>query len=145
MTEKPDIQLLLQKVDLEAAGREIARHLVDWLARPENLKLIEAIQGLTGKQRKEPAEPEKDGRRRKGPRICSEPGCDGKVSSKGLCAKHYQRKRYKERGPRPGAVRGIRDCMISGCDRKVHARGMCGAHFMEWVRAKRSQLKGKGG
>ena len=71
-----DIQLLLQKIDLEAAGREIARPLMEWLTNPALLKVLHAIQGTTKQPESvrtshKPLAQKKAAMSRSGQRVCA--------------------------------------------------------------------------
>ena len=51
---------------------------------------------------------------------CSVGGCAGKVTSVGLCARHYHKKWYAERR---------KPCSVDGCKRKLMRDGLCSMHL----------------
>ena len=62
---------------------------------------------------------------------CAEEGCDSAVFSRGLCQKHYWRKR------RHGGLERVRNPLAdkcsdpSGCDKRPVAKGLCGLHYQQ--------------
>lgn len=62
---------------------------------------------------------------------CKVNGCNGVLSGRGMCSKHYQR--WMKYGTTEPAQRtAASTCSVEGCDRPVRSRGMCGAHYRRW-------------
>jgi len=60
-------------------------------------------------------------------RVCSVDGCGGKLKGLGLCSKHYQEKKRRERGVDVWHPRGT--CKHDGCVHPAHALGLCSNHY----------------
>lgn len=124
----------------EEIGKQVTRAVVEVLAQPETRR---ALASALGTELHGAAAKKKDAGGCDKP-TCSEPGCGRPARARGLCSKHYQRLRYREKrsnaaGPDgDGALkRGMGVCEVEGCDQQVYARKMCSKHFMEWVRSRR--------
>lgn len=57
--------------------------------------------------------------------MCSKQGCERRVVSRGMCAKHYNRWHRANREPQPS-------CKIDGCERERWARGYCAVCYQRW-------------
>lgn len=70
----------------------------------------------------------------KNERVCSVPGCGQPHHARGLCQKHYDEMRKKDRRARrlgsgtTGRER-VRVCSVPECNRPHHARGYCKLHY----------------
>lgn len=69
-------------------------------------------------------------------RICSVPDCNTRIYAKGLCSKHYNRKRLRGTTDDP-PKKGWGPCKVEGCDRPSIARHMCTLHYGRWKRSGR--------
>lgn len=67
-------------------------------------------------------------------RICEIDGCFNRHEAKGLCQKHYVRKR-KHGNPHGGRRRGVPQralCSVARCPKEARARGVCFTHYKQW-------------
>jgi hypothetical protein len=64
-------------------------------------------------------------------RICTEPGCDKPLKSRGWCSMHYERWRSAEHS---GHVKPRLPCSVDGCDDPVKAHGWCNMHYRRWLK-----------
>ena len=65
-------------------------------------------------------------------KFCSVEGCDSGVKCFGLCNKHDQERRRRERGAPVRLKRGI--CKVEGCSRIQHAYSFCSNHYQIYRR-----------
>ena len=56
-------------------------------------------------------------------KVCSVPGCGGKIASRGMCNKHYQQQLRKEGAP-------SKICKVPGCGQSVRKQGLCRRHLL---------------
>lgn len=70
---------------------------------------------------------------KRGPKTCTMPDCDAKVSARGLCNKHY--KRWKAHGD-PSTFLPVRHegCAVDGCTGEHKNSGYCAKHYKRWRR-----------
>jgi len=70
-------------------------------------------------------------------RTCSINGCDGPVSGRGWCSKHYQR--WQSNGDPLVNRRPLQEptCVAVGCDRRSFQRSRCLRHYRDWQRGQR--------
>ncbi|WP_329376175.1 HNH endonuclease signature motif containing protein [Streptomyces sp. NBC_01483] len=70
---------------------------------------------------------------KRGPKTCTMPNCDAKVSARGLCNKHY--KRWKAHGD-PNTFLPVRHkgCAADGCTGEHKNSGYCAKHYKRWRR-----------
>jgi hypothetical protein len=61
---------------------------------------------------------------------CAVEDCDGKVSARGWCKKHYNR--WLRHGDPMG--RRPKVCAVDSCDEQAKVRGWCANHYGRWVR-----------
>lgn len=139
---------------VEEIGKQVARAVVEVLGTPETRQaLAHALQAAAkdelpdnGKGNSQDAADATSSRAGQSKPVCREPGCNRPARARGLCSKHYQRLRYREKRAagngksEPGSGvprRGVGLCEAEGCDQPVYARNMCSKHFMEWVRSRR--------
>lgn len=82
-------------------------------------------------------------------RTCMIDGCDGSVTARGWCRKHYNRW-YKhgdplhvtQWAPRPQNIARTIGCSVEGCERKHHAKGLCRNHHAQaWYRHNTDRAK----
>lgn len=63
---------------------------------------------------------------------CSVDGCNGKVSCRGMCNRHYQRW-YRAGGSELAAIQKAKNaaaiCMVGGCAEHAGSSGMCRRHY----------------
>jgi len=75
-------------------------------------------------------------------RVCSVPGCNRPHHARGLCQKHYDEFRKKDRRARRLARAGggnrVRVCSVPGCNRPHHARGYCKLHYARFTKTGRA-------
>lgn len=74
--------------------------------------------------------------------ICTVDHCEKYIHTKGLCSKHYFRKRdhgsptYKKIVPakikRTSRIKVKRLCSVNNCTGRVYARGYCPKHYARW-------------
>lgn len=60
-------------------------------------------------------------------RFCSAEECERPIKGRGLCSKHLQEVRRRERGIEKWHPRGT--CKVDGCSHPQHARGFCSNHY----------------
>ena len=65
-------------------------------------------------------------------RVCKVEGCDGKVSAKGYCQKHYMQ--YRKYGEALAPVKEDKLCGIEGCTNKYCCKGYCNRHYQQYKR-----------
>jgi len=58
---------------------------------------------------------------------CSVEGCDKAAKGKGLCPKHYERKKRLGTTKLPPKVKKV--CSVDGCSRPVRSNGLCNMHY----------------
>lgn len=63
--------------------------------------------------------------------LCSEPGCSGRATGRGLCNPCYQRHRRRGTLPPPREHTELR-CSMERCDKPHEARGLCAMHYQRW-------------
>lgn|SRR6185369_250795 len=63
--------------------------------------------------------------------LCSELGCGGRATGRGLCNPCYQRHRRHGTLP-PPVEREPRSCSVDGCGGAHEARGFCTMHYQRW-------------
>lgn len=74
-------------------------------------------------------------------RVCNVSGCNEPHHARGLCQKHYDELRKKDRKARrlgkgsPNRDKG-RTCSVSGCNRPHHAKGYCKLHYARLAKPK---------
>ena len=59
--------------------------------------------------------------------FCSVEGCNRRIKGKGLCSKHYQELKRREKGVAPWHPKGL--CVYDGCSKPQHANGLCSNHY----------------
>lgn len=64
-------------------------------------------------------------------KYCQTADCIGVPAAKGLCRKHYDRKRYEGLDKEPGAGQTKDTCQRDGCEREVYCRRICRAHYQQ--------------
>lgn len=67
-------------------------------------------------------------------RLCSVPGCNGKVDARGWCKTHYSRWRLSGSTRPDEPVRRRRECAVEGCTNLSSSRGWCIKHYVRWKR-----------
>jgi hypothetical protein len=72
-------------------------------------------------------------------KLCTKEGCEDQSISRGLCPKHYQALRRREKDPLVGTRQRGRapldkSCAIAGCDSESYARGLCVTHYRRALR-----------
>lgn len=65
-------------------------------------------------------------------RTCSIDGCEGAVSARGWCGRHYQIWRKHEDPLWVPIRQKDKVCAVSGCARSAWARGWCSQHYQAW-------------
>lgn len=70
---------------------------------------------------------------KRGPKTCTMPDCDTKVSARGLCNRHYSR--WRRHGD-PNTFLPFRHdgCSVDGCDGQHYGNGYCLKHHKRWRR-----------
>jgi len=79
-------------------------------------------------------------------RVCSQPGCEREIRCRGLCPKHYERRKYIEKktgkklsstDPLPPPVPRVykrserKICSQPGCERLLFSRDLCSIHYRQ--------------
>ncbi|MBN1808705.1 MAG: hypothetical protein JW909_06520 [Planctomycetes bacterium] len=64
--------------------------------------------------------------------VCSVKGCSNPHHARGLCQKHYDEFRKKNR--KPASSQGRKTCSVEGCKRTHHAKGYCKMHYAKLVK-----------
>lgn len=69
----------------------------------------------------------------RGPKTCTIPGCETRVTARGLCNLHYSRWR-RHGDPTAFLPPRYNGCAVEGCDGEHKSNGYCGKHAKRWRR-----------
>lgn len=123
-TDKSDIVKSIREAVFAIVSEETTKVFKEWFRRPD---VREALTAWAGVRPRSASCQDKNAKEHP---VCSEPGCDRPARSRGLCSKHYQRLRYREKKAKGNTdnaplVRGFGECSVDGCTERVYARVCC--------------------